>query len=49
MGQTFNVAAFAEGGGIAYSATKIGGSAMLRVSPSVGVLAGYFAGVAGSM
>lgn len=47
MGQAFNVAAFAEGGGIAYSATKLGGSAMLRISPSVGVLAGYYAGVAG--
>ncbi len=47
MGQTFNVAAFAQGGGIAYSATKIGGSAMLRVSPSVGLLAGYYQGVAG--
>jgi hypothetical protein len=47
MGQAFNVAGLAEGGGISYSATKIGGSAMVRVSPSVGLLAGYFAGVAG--
>jgi hypothetical protein len=47
MAQAFNVAAFAEGGGIAYSATKLGGSAMLRLSPSVGVLAGYYGGVAG--
>jgi hypothetical protein len=47
MAQTFNVLAFAEGGGISYSATKVGGSAMLRLSPSVGVLVGYFGGVAG--
>jgi hypothetical protein len=47
MGQAFNVAGLAEGGGIAYSATKVGGSAMWRVSPSVGLVAGYFAGVAG--
>ncbi len=47
MGQAFNVAAFAEGGGIAYSATKLGGSAMLRVSPSLGLVAGYYAGIAG--
>lgn len=47
MGQAFNVAAFAQGGGIAYSATKLGGSAMLRLSKSVGLLAGYYQGVAG--
>jgi hypothetical protein len=47
MGQAFNVAALADGGGIAYSATKLGGSAMLRLSPSVGVLAGYSGGVSG--
>lgn len=47
MGQTFNVAGFAEGGGIGYSATKVGGSAMFRVSKSVGLLAGYYAGIAG--
>ncbi|HPF61679.1 MAG TPA: hypothetical protein PLI93_06415 [Gemmatimonadales bacterium] len=47
MGQAFNVAALAEGGGIAYSATKLGGSAMLRLSPAVGVLAGYYGGVSG--
>ncbi len=47
MGQAFNVAALAEGGGIAYSATKLGGSAMFRVSKSVGILGGYYAGVSG--
>ena len=46
MGQAFNVAAFSNGD-IAYSATKIGGSAMYRVSRRVGVLAGYYAGVSG--
>jgi hypothetical protein len=47
MGQAFNVAALADGGGIAYSATKLGASAMFRVSRSVGILGGYYAGVAG--
>lgn len=47
MGQAFNVAALADGGGIAYSATKLGASAMFRVSRSVGILGGYYAGVSG--
>lgn len=47
MGQAFNVAALAEGGGIAYSATKLGASAVFRVSKSVGILGGYYAGVSG--
>jgi hypothetical protein len=47
MVQSFNVLAFAEGGGVSYSATKIGGAAMLRLSPAVGILAGYYGGVAG--
>lgn len=46
MGQAFNVAAFRDGA-VAYSATKLGASAMLRLSPQVGVLAGYYAGVSG--
>ncbi len=46
MGQAFNVAAFSDGN-LAYSATKLGASAMLRLSPRVGVLAGYYAGVSG--
>jgi len=47
MGQAFNVAALAEGGGIAYSATKLGAQAMFRVSPRIGITAGYYAGVSG--
>lgn len=47
MGQSFNVAALAEGGGIAYSATKLGASAVFKVSKAVGILGGYYAGVAG--
>jgi hypothetical protein len=47
MGQAFNVAALADGGGVAYSATKLGASAVYRVTPSVGVLVGYYAGVSG--
>ena len=47
MGQAFNVAGLANGGGIAYSATKLGASAMFRLSTSVGLLGGYYAGVAG--
>ncbi|MES2306623.1 MAG: hypothetical protein V4558_14025 [Gemmatimonadota bacterium] len=46
MLQTFNVAAF-QGGGLAYSATKLGGSAVLRVSKSVGIQAGYYGGISG--
>lgn len=46
MAQAFNVAAFSDGE-LAYSATKIGGSAMYRLNPRVGVLAGYYAGVSG--
>ncbi|HRP07719.1 MAG TPA: hypothetical protein PLL69_04460 [Gemmatimonadales bacterium] len=47
MGQAFNVAALAEGGGIAYSATKLGASAVFRVSKAVGIQGGYYAGVSG--
>lgn len=46
MAQAFNVAAFADGD-LAYSATKIGASALYRLSPRVGVLAGYYGGVSG--
>lgn len=46
MAQAFNVAAF-EAGDLAYSATKIGGSAVWRVSKGVGIQAGYFGGVSG--
>lgn len=47
MGQSFNVAALADGGGIAYSATKLGASAVFKPSPTVGILVGYYGGVAG--
>ena len=46
MAQAFNVAAF-EGGGLAYSATKLGGSAVFRLSKGVGIQAGYYGGVSG--
>lgn len=46
MLQTFNVAAFQDGG-LAYSATKLGGSAVFRVSKGVGIQAGYYGGVSG--
>ncbi|MDX2207275.1 MAG: hypothetical protein SFU57_06490 [Gemmatimonadales bacterium] len=47
MGQAFNVIGLADGGGIAYSATKLGASAVFRASPTVGLLIGYFRGVSG--
>jgi hypothetical protein len=49
MAQTFNVAALpAEGQtGIPYSATKIGASAVYHVSRDVGIIGGYYAGIAG--
>lgn len=47
MGQAFNVAALADGGGIAYSATKLGAAAVYHFTPSVGLLLGYYAGVSG--
>lgn len=46
MGQAFNVAAF-ESGEVAYSATKLGASAVFRVSKTVGIQAGYYGGVSG--
>lgn len=46
MGQAFNLAAFANGG-VAYSANKLGLSAVYRVSETVGIQGGYYAGVAG--
>ncbi len=49
MAQTFNVAALPMSGqtGIPYSATKIGASAVYHVSPQLGIVGGYYAGVAG--
>lgn len=49
MAQTFNVAALPATGqtGIAYSATKIGGSLVYHVSKSVGFVGGYYAGISG--
>ncbi|HEY4321638.1 MAG TPA: hypothetical protein VGM77_10750 [Gemmatimonadales bacterium] len=49
MAQTFNVAALPDSGqtGIAYSATKIGGSLVYHVSPAVGIVGGYYAGISG--
>lgn len=49
MAQTFNVAALPMPGqtGIPYSATKIGASAVYHVNPQLGIVAGYYAGVAG--
>jgi len=46
MVQAFNVAAF-QNGGLAYSASKLGGSAVLRVSKRVGIQAGYYGGISG--
>ena len=47
MGQAFNVAALADGGGIAYSATKLGASAVFKATPTLGILVGYYGGVSG--
>jgi hypothetical protein len=49
MAQTFNVAALPDSGqtGIAYSSTKIGGSLVYHLSPSLGVVGGYYAGISG--
>ncbi len=46
MGQAFNVAAFSDGD-IAYSASKLGLSAVFRASEAVGIQAGYYAGISG--
>lgn len=47
MVQSFNVVGLQSGGGIAYSATKVGGSAVWHVSKAIGLMAGYYGGVAG--
>ncbi|HET9133360.1 MAG TPA: hypothetical protein VFN90_03570 [Gemmatimonadales bacterium] len=47
MAQTFNVAALADGGGIAYSATKVGLSGVVRLSKAVGIVAGASRGISG--
>ena len=49
MVQTFNVAALAGAGqsGIAYSATKVGGSLIYHLSKRVGIVGGYYAGLSG--
>ena len=49
MAQTFNVAALPDSGqtGIAYSATKIGASLVYHLSPSFGIVGGYYAGISG--
>lgn len=47
MGQAFNVAALADGGSIAYSATKLGAQALFRLSPRIGITGGYYGGVSG--
>ena len=49
MAQTFNVAALPDAGqtGIAYSATKVGASAVYHVNGQLGIVGGYYAGIAG--
>jgi hypothetical protein len=47
MAQAFNVVGLMPGGGIDYSATKVGGSLVWHVSPSVGLVGGYYGGVSG--
>ena len=49
MAQTFNVAALPSEGqtGVPYSATKVGASAVYHVSKQLGIVGGYYAGVAG--
>jgi hypothetical protein len=49
MAQTFNVAALPDSGqtGIAYSATKVGGSVVYHLNPQLGLVAGYYAGISG--
>lgn len=49
MAQTFNVAALPDSRqtGIAYSATKVGASAVYHVNKQLGIVAGYYAGVSG--
>ena len=49
MAQTFNIAALPDAGqtGIAYSATKIGAALIYHLSPSLGLVGGYYAGVSG--
>lgn len=47
MGQGFNVAAWGSGRGVSYSASKLGGSLVWRVAPGVGIVGGYYRGIAG--
>jgi len=49
MAQTFNVAGLPDEGqtGIQYSATKVGAAAVYHVSKAVGIVGGYYAGIAG--
>jgi hypothetical protein len=49
MAQTFNIIGLPDSGqtGVAYSSTKIGGSAIYHVSNAVGIVGGYAAGIAG--
>lgn len=47
MAQSFNVVGLQRGGGIDYSATKVGGSLIWHVSKSVGLVGGYYGGVSG--
>jgi hypothetical protein len=47
MAQAFNVVGLKSGGGIDYSATKVGGSLVWHVSPAIGLVGGYYAGVSG--
>lgn len=47
MGQSFNVAAWGSNSGVSYSANKVGGSLLWRVKPGVGIVGGYYRGVAG--
>lgn len=49
MAQTFNVVALPDSGqtGIAYSATKVGASAVYHVNRHLGIVGGYYAGIAG--
>jgi hypothetical protein len=47
MAQTFNVVGLQSGGGVSYSATKVGGSVVWHVSKAIGLVAGYYGGIAG--
>ena len=46
MGQLFNVWGY-EGGGLAYSASKLGGSVVYKAAKGLGIQVGYAAGIAG--